>query len=356
MPKLILFLLFSALLSGCLAPRQANVATFQNDASAHYINGVPFIRQQRFFCGPAAIAVVEQFNGRDVDQSEIAEQVFAKSIKATLTLDFHLYAKEQNLWSQQVKTLDAIKAWIRQGVPVIALMQVGPPIVRQHHFIVMIGFDDSRGQFITHDAYLANRIISYRKFTKQWSRARHWALVMAPPDHVTWPLDAAGYNDLGVRFEAMNNNKQALAVYEKAIKAEPAKAVYHFNRANVLFKMTSSTGLSQDSLAPVIAGFQKALSLDADFVHARNNLAYASMLAGDLDAALTEALAVTGIQRKGVERFEYWETLAEIREARKERMEAITAWKHAMSCLKESDPRRSKIAARIKDLESQRHL
>jgi len=346
-------LALSLLVSGCFPPKQADTTSLKNNDSAHYISGVPFIRQQRFFCGPAAIAVVEQFNGREVSQSEIAEQVFAKSIKATLTLDVHLYAKDQNLWSQQVATPDGIKTWIRKGVPVLALMQVGPPIARQYHFIVLIGFDDSKRHFITHDAYLANRIISYRKFTKHWLRARRWALVMAPPERVIWPLDAAGYNDLGVRFEAANQNKQALTAYEKAIKAEPAKAVYHFNRANVLFKIVAATGLAKDSLAPIVASYRKALSLDPGFAHARNNLAYVLMLAGELDAALEEALAVAGNQNKSSQRFEYWETLAEIREARKELKEALIAWKHAINFLKESDPLRSKVVARIKDLESQ---
>ncbi|MDP6505946.1 MAG: hypothetical protein QF886_20150, partial [Planctomycetota bacterium] len=235
----------------------------------------------------------------------------------------------------------------------------GPPIARQHHFIVLIGFDDSGRHFITHDAYLANRIISYRNFSKQWSRARRWALVMAPPERVTWPLDAAGYNHLGVRFEAAKKNRQALSAYEKAIKAVPAKAVYHFNRANVLFKMTSSK--SKDSLVPVIEGYRKALSLDASFAHARNNLAYVLMLAGNLEGALKEALVVTGGKGKqesgignGRGRFEHWETLAEIREARKEEKEAISAWKRAVTFLKESDPRQSEIAGRIEDLQVQR--
>ncbi len=352
-------LILPVLLSGCAFPKQADTTALENSESAHYIRGVPFIRQHRFFCGPAAIAVVERFNGRNVDQSEIADQVFAESINATLTLDIHLYAKDQNLWSQEVASPDGIKAWIRKGVPVLALLQAGPPIARQHHFIVLIGFDDSRRHFITHDAFLANRIISYRKFSKQWSRARRWALVMAPPEKVTWPLHAAGYNYLGVRFEAAKKNQQALSAYEKAIKAEPAKAVYHFNRANVLFKMTSSK--SRDSLAPVIEGYRKALSLDASFAHARNNLAYVLMLAGDLDGALKEALVVTGGKGKqesrtgnGRGRFEHWETLGEIREARKEKKEAISAWKRAVTFLTESDPRRSEIAARIEDLQVQR--
>jgi hypothetical protein len=72
-----------------------------------------------------------------------------------------------------------------------------------------------------------------------------------------------------------------------------------------------------------------------------------------LDAALEEALAVAGNQNKSSQRFEYWETLAEIREARKELKEALIAWKHAINFLKESDPLRSKVVAKIKDLESQ---
>jgi hypothetical protein len=85
------------------------------------------------------------------------------------------------------------------------------------------------------------------------------------------------------------------------------------------------------------------------------------MLAGDLDGALKEALVVTGGKGKqesrtgnGRGRFEHWETLGEIREARKEKKEAISAWKRAVTFLKESDPRRSEIAARIEDLQVQR--
>ena len=314
-------------------------------ASGHYVEGVPFVRQDRFYCGPAAISTVEKFFGEDVEQSGIAEEVFSKSVKGTLTLDIELYARRQGYWSRRTgRDIADLKQWLNRDVPVAVLLQVGPRYLRKYHFIVLVGYSDHDRVFLAHDGARPNALTPFHLFERRWRRAGRWGLVMAPPDKVTWQLDAAGHNDLGVRYEKLGRPQKSLHSYENAIAADASNPLYHFNRANVLFKLHKGK-----PTALVIAGFQKALDLDPDFADARNNLAYLLMLQGKLDEALSHARRAVG--HDGPTKFEHWETLAEVYEARGDPKKAAASYLEAEKKARLTSKQRAKLDLSLAGLE-----
>lgn len=294
--------------------------------SGHYIEGVPFVRQEEYFCGPASLSVIAGYHGKKLDQTKIAKEVFSQSLRGTLTLDIQLYAREHGYWSTVPQgNLEALRLWLDRSVPVIVLLQTGPRLLRQYHFVVLVGYHTERQVFLAHDGRRPNVGISFNSFNKRWKKAGRWALVMVPPDRITWRLDAAGHNDLGVFLERQDSAAEACQHYDKAIELDPATPLYYFNRGNLLFKLrrqekSASTAFLED--------YGKALELDPSFSDARNNLAYVLMTLGRLDEALAEA--EEAVRVSGRKRYQYWETLAEVRAARREDPQALSAYERAI--------------------------
>ena len=320
-----LFILQLCWLLGCHSVRSAGIRQElrAGTASGHYIDGVPFIRQAKHHCGPAALTSVARFYGQALEQDEIAREIFLHPLKGVLTLDVELYARRKGLWARSAgEDLSGLQEWLDRGVPVIVLQQDGPPILRRYHFLVLVGYDRARRVFLAHDGFVPDAVLPYRSFEKRWRRAGRWSLAAVPPDRVTWDLDAAGHNDLGVRYESLGRLRDALRNYEEARRLNSREPRYHFNRANVLTKLEE-----EGSLERAEAGYRDALKLNPEFVNARNNLAYVLMLQGKLDQALLEAERTVHEARPV--RYEFWETLAEVHSARKEYEPALDAYLEA---------------------------
>jgi ABC-type bacteriocin/lantibiotic exporter with double-glycine peptidase domain len=152
------------------------------DARGHYIEGVPFVKQTEYDCGPAALASVLSFQGKAVDLERITASVYLPRLRGTLPMDLERYAKDEGFTtSSSAGTAAALKAAIRNNnIPVICLLDLGFGFYRQPHFVTVIGFDDGNGLFIMHDGGTPNRTMVYEDFEKKWARAGNWMIVITP--------------------------------------------------------------------------------------------------------------------------------------------------------------------------------
>ncbi len=151
------------------------------DARGHYIEGVPFVKQTEYDCGPAALASVLSFRGKAVDLERITASVYLPQLRGTLPMDLERYAKDEGFkTSSSAGTAAALKTAIGSNIPVICLLDLGFGFYRQPHFVTVIGFDDGNGLFIMHDGGTPNKTIAYEDFEKKWARAGTWMIVITP--------------------------------------------------------------------------------------------------------------------------------------------------------------------------------
>ncbi len=151
------------------------------EARGHYIEGVPFVKQTEYDCGPAALASVLSFRGRAVDLARITASVYVPKLRGTLPMDLERYAKDEGFkTSSSAGTAANLKKAIVSNIPVICLLDLGFGFYRQPHFVTVIGFDDENGLFIIHDGDTPNRTMRYDDFEKKWSRAGKWMIVIEP--------------------------------------------------------------------------------------------------------------------------------------------------------------------------------
>ncbi len=177
---IVIALLAAVPFAGCAEKSFASLRPGLEDRG-HYIEGVPFYRQQENYCGPAALDSLASFWGERVSMEEIVAAVYLPELRGTLPMDMERFMRAAGFeTASSTGTLDELKAHVRKNEPVICLLDLGFGLYRQPHYVVAIGFDDVNKVIIVHDGLTANKVIEYEKFAKAWARAGNWMLLALP--------------------------------------------------------------------------------------------------------------------------------------------------------------------------------
>jgi ABC-type bacteriocin/lantibiotic exporter with double-glycine peptidase domain len=173
-------LLATNFITGCGGKNFASLR-FGIESRGHYIEGVPFFRQSESTCGPAALASVLAFRGRQVNLEEITVKVYLPKLRGTLPMDMENYAREAGFKTESsAGTLEELKVDIRKGMPIICLLDLGFGFYQRPHYVTVIGFDDVNEVIIEHDGLKPNSVLTYEKFRTAWIRAGSWMLTIVP--------------------------------------------------------------------------------------------------------------------------------------------------------------------------------
>lgn len=174
-PALLLLASCAPLLSG-----DALSGEIQRDpARGVYVAGVPFFPQEPERCGPAALAMLMAFRGRPVPPDLIASEIYLPQLKGTLTVDLLIYPRTQGFESRILQGgFPSLLRELRQGNPVIVLLDVGLPLSALRHYAVVVGYDDETQSVIAHSGRRANILFPRELFEEQWRASGDWGLVV----------------------------------------------------------------------------------------------------------------------------------------------------------------------------------
>jgi len=165
--------------TACFAMKINVSGPVKPDQDTVMIQGVPFYPQEDYQCGPASLAGVLNFWKETDTPSAIAEKIFSPSAKATLTLDMQFYAEKKGLTALQYSGgMDDLKSRIREGYPLIVLVDYGFWMYQAHHFMVVIGY--TGGNVIVNSGKSEKALISDRDFLKTWQKTTCWTLWVKP--------------------------------------------------------------------------------------------------------------------------------------------------------------------------------
>jgi hypothetical protein len=163
-------------------------------AGVHLIRGVPFLPQEVYQCGPAALAMVLRHHGAPpevADPEAIGAALRLPSGRGTLNLELELQARRLGFGTRAFAgTLAAARDELRRGRPLIVFQDLGPaPLVSRPHFAVLIGFDDQAREVILHSGRTPYLRTGYAAFDRTWAARRRWTLLVLPPGPA---VDGAG--------------------------------------------------------------------------------------------------------------------------------------------------------------------
>jgi len=241
-------LLICVVLSGCQSAPKPRGRTAVLD--------VPFVKQEKWYCGAAAISAHSRFYGRCITQYEVASKLFSRKRGGIINIHMNMFMREKGFWTKTLvltdyttekikkentcRLLQEIKKYIDRGHPVIALIGpvsknifgmsfrvfVGPffyvsdyeDMVQLNHYVLITGYDDDAKVFVMHNGQKPNVRISYRMFSEKWKKVDCWALVAVPPLRIEWELSPEEMLDAGLILEQQEQYLHARAYYKKALE------------------------------------------------------------------------------------------------------------------------------------------
>ncbi len=180
----LIFMVFMGLISsrcagGAFIPQEIGGKEARD--SSHYISDVPFFPQSRYQCGPTSLASVLNYYGCRITPEEIADVIFRRELKGTLSIDLILFAQrmgfEANAYRGNVADL---KGHIAGNRPLIVFQNAGSPLLPLRHYSVVIGYDDTKGIVILHSGRRRDKVISYDRFLRSWEELDYWTLLILP--------------------------------------------------------------------------------------------------------------------------------------------------------------------------------
>ncbi len=316
----------AVLVVGCAPSSQTIRRELERGASGQYIRGVPFVRQQRNWCGPAALASVLQYQGVPLSQEEVADGVYLEKLRGSLTLDLQLFVQEQGLWCKAGRGgLEDVQQWLDRGVPVIALLREDWWVHKPYHYVVLVGYHAERAYFLAHAGSRAERPLSFERFKRQHAAAGRWFLACARPEDVTWPLDADDHNNLALALQRQGKLDAALEHLRQAIRLDPEKALYHFNVGNL--------HAARGGRSRAVAAYREAIRLKPNFADAHNNLACVLLQQENAQEALQHALRA--VASGGEQWASYQDTLGRVLLRLGRHAEAVEAFQAAVQTVKQ---------------------
>lgn len=250
---------------------------------------VPYLPQSVLLCGGAAVAMVERWWGRRGVYAEDFAGLVQPTLGGIRTTDLTAAVRARG-WDTRVHagTPEAVQQSLREGVPVIALIEVSRD---RYHYVVVLGWSD--GRVVFHDPARAPSIaVDEVQFLARWTGADRWALEIKPapaPAAVTAPADGTTpvpadsmpcrpRLDQALDAVAADRLDEAARLVEEARRACPSEPIVLREMAGVRFKQRrypEAIQLAADYLA-LVPSDQQAWQL----------LATSRYLTGDLDGAL----------------------------------------------------------------------
>ena len=244
-----------------LAPATASAGPARVELEA-----TPFFPQERYQCGPAALATVLSAAGVGVTADSLVPEVYipgrAGSLQAELISATRRHDRVPYVLPQ---TLDALLATLDGGVPVLVLQKLGAGPFPGWHYAVVVGYDASTDHFVLRSGTERRKLMSAGYFLATWDRAERWALVALQPGKLPPAPDFARYMEAAAGLEAVGRLDAAAMAYEAAARAWPAESLPQVALANLAY--------ARGDLAAAEQGFHAAVRLNPKDAAARNNRA-----------------------------------------------------------------------------------
>ena len=144
------------------------------------IRDVPFYPQKEDQCGPASLASVLNYWNANVTYDEVADALFSKSARGTLTIDMMLYAKKRGFDAEQFRgSMEQLRDSVDSGYPLIVLVDFGISLIQVNHFMVVIGYTNEG--VIVNSGKTPNKFLHEKDFLSSWKKTGYWTLLIRRP-------------------------------------------------------------------------------------------------------------------------------------------------------------------------------
>lgn len=276
-----------SLLVGCSSVH----VTHQSHSNPIHHLTVPFVVQDDAYCGPAAAAMLLQYNQQQISANDLAPAMLLPARSGSLQVEVKAALREQKMLVYPVDpNLNGLFSAIDAHYPVLVLLNLSFNWYPKWHYAVVTGYDLDRLTITVHSGSQADQSWSLTQFENLWARGQHWGIVAIPPSsEVPAFASESSYVRAVVDVEHTAGSAVAYPAYGEALTRWPTN-------------LTALIGLgtyaySQHHWAQALHWFGLAAHQYPESPVAANNYAQTLLDCGDPVAALPwaeKAIALRG--------------------------------------------------------------
>lgn len=280
-------------LAGCAASPPVLPALVQQGLPPQVeLDGTPFFAQQRYQCGPAALATVLAASGVEVTADELVPKVYLPGRRGSLQPELVAAARSRGRVPYVLPPeTSALLAVVAGGEPVLVLQKFGAGPWPGWHYAVLVGYDAARDLVVLRSGLEPRKETSASHFLASWHRGGGWALATLQPGVVPPQADLERYMAAAAGLEAAGRPRDAAPAYAAAARHWPDAALPRLALANLAY--------ASGDLVTAERGYRDAIRLDPGSVAARNNRAEVLNRMGCPVAARREIEAARGLAAGG---------------------------------------------------------
>ncbi|HEX8962523.1 MAG TPA: PA2778 family cysteine peptidase [Rhodocyclaceae bacterium] len=273
----------AAMLAGCATQTAALLEKTPEDLPARVeLEATPFFAQERYQCGPAALAETLAAAGVGATPDDLVPQVYVPAREGSLQPEMLAAARRNGTFAMTIPPrLDALLAEVAAGHPVLVLQNLSLQWFPIWHYAVVVGYDLPRGDIVLRSGTTRRMAMSMSTFEHTWMRSGGWAMVTLRPGHLPRTAEEQTAVAAAVAFERANGAAASRRVYSAAAQRWP-------QNLPLLLGVGGSAYAAGDRAAAVEA-FSRAAALQPDSAPALNNLAFALNAVGRREEARATA-------------------------------------------------------------------
>lgn len=149
----------------------------------HHISGVPFVRQETMWCGPASLTMVLNYWGDQVSQYEVGSVVDpvhdgTKPLHMIPYLEsrgYVVYDFDRDSLEYRISVLDELKIWVCHDYPIV-VRQWSDLSKKSGHYRVVVGYDAEKIYVI--DPKHGSKAFGIEYFLQLWARNYEYGLLV----------------------------------------------------------------------------------------------------------------------------------------------------------------------------------
>jgi hypothetical protein len=276
-------LLLILCLAGCATPQVAALiagppSTLPEKAE---LASVPFYPQERYQCGPAALATALVFSGVTTSPEALVSQVYLPEREGSLQTEMLTAARRQERIAYRLAPrLEDLLQEVAAGTPVVVLQNLAFAFIPRWHYAVVVGYDRTTEEIVLRSGTTRRLVMSLSNFERTWARSDHWAMVAVPPERLPATAAEDAYVTAAVALERVSANA-AQRAYTAALSRWPRNFVARIGSGNLAYAMKD--------FAAAEAAYRQATRDHPQAADAWNNLAQTLLEVGRKDEALGAA-------------------------------------------------------------------
>ncbi|MDZ7684656.1 MAG: PA2778 family cysteine peptidase [Gammaproteobacteria bacterium] len=226
---------------------------------------ITFYPQERYQCGPAALATVLQASGVDTTPSALVPLVYVPERKGSFQVELVAAARSLGRLAYKIPpTLTALYKEINAGTPVLVMQNLGLGWYPKWHFAVVKGYDLGRRALIMNSGTHEDYAHSMRTFERTWARADHWAIVILTPGQIPASAEPGQYFIAVAALERSGDPAAIRNAWISGLNKWPTDRKLMMGYANHLYQQGDSIAASNQ--------FEQIIDTHPEYAPAYNNL------------------------------------------------------------------------------------